>query len=45
MYILIDSSAGDQSYVEDCQICCQPMRVDFYCDEDDNIKVHVSSDN
>jgi len=29
MDIVIDLSAGGQSYTEDCQICCQPMRVSF----------------
>jgi hypothetical protein len=23
----LDLSAGSQSYVEDCQVCCQPMQV------------------
>ena len=23
--IVVDCSAGDQRYVEDCQVCCQPM--------------------
>jgi hypothetical protein len=23
----LDLSAGDQSYVEDCQVCCQPMVI------------------
>lgn len=23
--IAIDASAGEQSYVEDCQVCCRPM--------------------
>lgn len=23
----LDLSAGAQSYVEDCQVCCQPMQV------------------
>ena len=29
--LLIDPSAGDQHYTEDCQVCCQPMvvRVQF----------------
>lgn len=22
---LIDTSAGEQEYIEDCQICCQPI--------------------
>ncbi|MBT8040156.1 MAG: CPXCG motif-containing cysteine-rich protein [Xanthomonadales bacterium] len=25
--LLLDLSAGDQEYVEDCQVCCQPMLV------------------
>ena len=27
--IVIDVSAGSQSYVEDCQVCCRPMNVSF----------------
>ena len=27
--IVIDTSAGDQSYIEDCQVCCQPIQVTF----------------
>lgn len=33
MRILLDLSAGDQSYVEDCQVCCQPMLLSYQCDE------------
>ncbi len=33
MTLLIDTSAGSQSYIEDCQICCQPMQVSFIADE------------
>jgi hypothetical protein len=29
MSIVIDLSAGGQSYIEDCQICCQPMQIEF----------------
>jgi transcription elongation factor Elf1 len=29
MSILLDLSAGDQSYIEDCQVCCQPIQVRF----------------
>lgn len=25
--LLIDTSAGTQQYVEDCEVCCQPMNV------------------
>lgn len=27
--ILLDPSGGEQSYVEDCQVCCQPMQINF----------------
>lgn len=29
MTILLDLSAGAQSYIEDCQVCCQPMQISF----------------
>lgn len=25
--LAVDTSAGSSSYVEDCQVCCQPMQV------------------
>lgn len=31
--IVLDLSAGSQSYVEDCQVCCQPMQVSFSTDD------------
>lgn len=30
--IVLDLSAGSQAYVEDCQVCCQPMQVSFAAD-------------
>lgn len=32
--ILIDSSAGDQQYVEDCQVCCSPILFDIELNAD-----------
>lgn len=32
MSITLDLSAGGQSYIEDCQICCQPMEIRFETD-------------
>ena len=32
MFLMLDLSAGGQSYIEDCQICCQPMQVDYETD-------------
>jgi transcription elongation factor Elf1 len=31
--IVIDTSAGSQSYVEDCQVCCQPMQISVEADD------------
>lgn len=25
--LVVDASAGDTDYVEDCQVCCRPIRV------------------
>jgi hypothetical protein len=34
MEVVLDLSGGSQSYVEDCQICCQPMQISFDVDND-----------
>lgn len=34
MNVLLDLSAGDQSYIEDCQVCCQPMQISFVASVD-----------
>ena len=33
---LVDASAGSQSYVEDCPVCCRPieMSLDVHADDD-----------
>jgi hypothetical protein len=30
---LVDCSAGDQAYVEDCQVCCAPINFVVRVDE------------
>ncbi len=32
--LFIDASAGEQSYVEDCQVCCRPINVAVSPDAD-----------
>lgn len=27
--LLVDCSAGDQQYIEDCQVCCKPISVEL----------------
>lgn len=29
-----DTSAGSCTYVEDCQVCCQPIEMQLHVDED-----------
>ena len=39
--IVVDFSAGPQAYIEDCQVCCQPMEVVVTVDTDDQRSVRV----
>lgn len=42
--ILVDTSAGDQAYVEDCQVCCRPMNVAFTASDGELTSLRVTSD-
>ena len=42
--ILIDCSVDSQEYIEDCQVCCQPILFDVVVDDDGYPTVSVSSD-
>lgn len=42
--LLIDDSAGDQRYIEDCQVCCRPIVVDAQLDEDGEPQVTVHAE-
>jgi transcription elongation factor Elf1 len=44
MSVVIDMSAGSQSYIEDCQICCQPMQIEFEVDEEELVNLKVEGD-
>lgn len=41
MTIFVDASAGSQSYIEDCQICCQPMQISFDAEEGELLSLRV----
>ncbi len=41
--IVVDISAGSQSYIEDCQVCCQPMHVNFEVSDDTLLGIAVHS--
>ena len=40
--IVVDFSAGSQTYIEDCQVCCQPMEVSVSVDADGYRSVEVA---
>ena len=39
--LLVDSSAGNQDYVEDCQVCCRPINLFVAIDEEGLPQVNV----
>ena len=39
--LLVDASVPEQSYVEDCEVCCRPMIVQARAHEDGGCRVAV----
>ena len=39
--LVVDTSAGSQSYVEDCQVCCQPMQITIEADDGELQAIHA----
>ena len=31
---VLDLSAGRQSYIEDCEVCCRPVQISYAVDSD-----------
>jgi transcription elongation factor Elf1 len=31
--MLLDLSAGSQSYVEDCEVCCNPIEISYQAED------------
>lgn len=42
--LLLDTSAGPQRYIEDCQVCCRAITVDLAVDADGDAVVRVQSE-
>ncbi len=42
--LVVDGSAGDQQYVEDCFVCCRPMVVCVNVDFDGDVSLSVYSE-
>ncbi|MGD2118935.1 MAG: CPXCG motif-containing cysteine-rich protein [Chromatiales bacterium] len=37
--LLIDSSIAEQQYIEDCQVCCQPINIEVWVDPQGDAQV------
>lgn len=42
--VLVDPSVEQQSYVEDCQVCCRPMNMTVTVDDSGFAHVHAQSE-
>ena len=42
--ILVDDSAGEQRYIEDCQVCCRPITISVSLDEDGGLRVDAAGE-
>jgi hypothetical protein len=43
--VLIDCSVEQQSYIEDCEICCRPINFDVSIDQSGDLSVFVTHEN
>lgn len=42
--LALDTSAGPQQYIEDCQVCCRPISVHLDMDADGDAVVRAPSE-
>ncbi len=43
--ILVDASAGDQRYIEDCQVCCRPITIAIAVEDGGALHVRATAEN
>lgn len=43
--VLIDPSVPDQDYIEDCRVCCRPIRFNVKIISSEDVSVFVSAEN
>ncbi len=43
--LLVDASAGDERYIEDCSVCCRPITVDLAVSASGEATVTVFDEN
>jgi hypothetical protein len=42
--ILVDPSEEHQSYIEDCSVCCRPMKMHVSMDEEGRAQVQANAE-
>lgn len=42
--LLIDDSEAEQDYIEDCEVCCQPISVQVRVNDDGEIALVLHTD-
>ncbi len=43
--IVVDCSVSEQTYTEDCYICCQPIVLQLVSDGEEIVSVQVTAEN
>ena len=43
--IQVDCSIPEQSYIEDCQVCCRPISMTIIIGDDEQLSVTVRDEN
>jgi cysteine-rich CPXCG protein len=43
--LCVDASAGDQDYIEDCQVCCRPISIALHHGEGGAPRIRARSEN
>ncbi|MDG2353800.1 MAG: CPXCG motif-containing cysteine-rich protein [Gammaproteobacteria bacterium] len=41
----VDCSETNQSYIEDCSVCCRPININVEIDFDEQVSVFVTHEN
>jgi len=39
--VLIDPSISEQSYIEDCEVCCRPLQFNVHIEEGEVLSLHA----
>lgn len=42
--IIVDESVPEQTYIEDCEVCCRPIVMHVLVDNDGDVMVDVRTD-